>query len=75
MAASIISNVQPCGGSNIWKLLLIASNVGDTLSNWATTVSIYEKFDTTLLEINLKFERESLSSSLDALVNCFFNII
>ena len=38
-------------------MLLIASNVGDTLLNWATTVSIYEKFDTTLLEINLKFEQ------------------
>ena len=53
----------------------LASDVCDILSTWAIAFSIYGKFDTRLLEINLKFVLRSLSSSLDALVYCLFNIM
>ena len=67
MATSIINKVQPCGLEHI-KKLLSASGVSDALSIQATALTIYGKFDTTLLEINFKFVFQSLSSILDVLV-------
>ena len=48
--------------------MLFTINYIDTLSTLPRTLW---KFDPTLLEINLKFALGSLSSILDALVNCF----
>ena len=56
------------------KMLLPESNVCDTLSAKAAAITIYRKFDARLLEINLKFVQQSLSSILDALINCVSNI-
>ena len=56
---------------DISKMLLTASYIGDTLITWATGFLIYGN----LLEINLKFELQNMISSLDVLVNRFFNIM
>ena len=68
MATSIIINVQQCGLKHI-KAKLTWSAFNDTVSTWVTAFSIYRKFGTKLLEINLNFVLQS--SGMDALVNCF----
>ena len=57
-----------CGLKHIKKMLLTMNETSDTLSTQATTQTIYWKFGTTLLQINLKFVLRSLSRILDALV-------
>ena len=54
-------------------MLLTVNDISDTLSTCATTPAIYGKFDTSLLEINLKFLLQSLRSIQDVLINCFYN--
>ena len=49
--------------------------LSDTLSTYATALTSYGKFDTILLEINLKFVLQSLSSILDVLANCLYNVM
>ena len=75
MAISIVNNAQPCGLEHIKKSLLTRNNTGDTLFTKASILTIYGKFDISLLEINQKFVLASLISILDALVNGFYNFM
>ena len=83
MATSIINNVQPYGLKRIKKSestqhakmwVNTAHNISYTSSTWATSFSIY-KFDTALLILEIWKLCCEIWVVVDALVNCFFNIM